>query len=60
MAGSGFASNDPRRIMNSPMNPLVPGSPIELKVTMISTTAYQGMIFAIPPKSSSRRVWRRS
>mgnify|MGYP001546946050 CR=1 FL=1 len=47
--------NDPAKIMNSPTKPLVPGSPIELKVMMTKNSVYQGITFASPPKSSSSR-----
>ncbi len=56
----GCVGNDPTSTRNSPTNPLVPGTPIELSATMVRQTAKIGMTFAIPPKSSICRVCRRS
>jgi hypothetical protein len=47
-------------IMNSPVKPLVPGTPTLANVTMSHSAAYTGITLARPPNSSTMRVWRRS
>ncbi len=48
--------NAPKRMRNSPTNPLVPGSPMEDKVTIMKITAKTGMTLDNPPKSEIIRV----
>ena len=54
------ALNAPRRTRNSPVNPLVVGSPIDASVSTAKNTAYAGSSFARPPYAASSRVWQRS
>ena len=56
----GYSLNEPRRTRNSPTKPLVPGSPMLLRETKVSTAANSGTTRAIPPYASIILVWRRS
>ena len=42
------------------MKPLVPGSPMEASAVITKAVANSGAARPMPPKSSMRRVWRRS
>ena len=48
-AYSGWVRNEPMSTRNSPTNPFVPGTPIELRQTMVSNVANTGITFAMPP-----------
>jgi hypothetical protein len=57
---SRLAEKVPVMTRNSPMKPLVPGSPMLLIVTSTNIVAYQGITLAMPPNSATSRVCRRS
>ena len=54
------ATKVPRRMRNSPMNPLVPGRPIDESVTTTNTAASAGVTLASPPYAARSRVCVRS
>ena len=57
---TGVVRKAPIRTRNSPTKPFVPGTPIELSDTIVSSAANIGTARAMPPYDSIRRVWRRS
>ena len=54
------ASNAPSSTRNSPVNPLVVGSPIEASDRIMKNTEYTGSALARPPYAASSRLWQRS
>ena len=48
-AAASAAMNAPSSTRNSPVNPLVVGSPIDASVSIMKNTEYTGRIFARPP-----------
>jgi hypothetical protein len=56
----GAVRNEPISTRNSPMNPFVPGSPMLLSETNVSSTANIGTTRAIPPYASIIRECLRS
>ena len=56
----GEVRNAPMSTRNSPMNPFVPGTPIELSDTNVNIAANSGTTRARPPYASMSRVCRRS